>query len=165
MMISELTESSLNYLNVTPAVKSRSQNFLSPTKASKARHEALLKAGRKNAGVGNALIRAGRVLKNNDIEEKTVLTNNGTKRAGSSADGILQTVGRINNNNVNVGSPPRELQAPKYHQLWGPAVTVPVGYKYKYTQGKDKTDDVSFSCFKGMGRRDAFNHAEGQVSS
>jgi hypothetical protein len=87
-MISELTES-LNHLNVTPAV-SRSHNFLSPTKASKARHEALLKAGRKNAGVGNALIRAGTVLKN-DIEEKTLLTN-GTRRAESAADGILQTV-------------------------------------------------------------------------
>jgi hypothetical protein len=133
-MISELTKS-LDHLNVTPAV-SRSHNFLSPTKTSKARLEALLKAGRKNAGVDNALIRAGTVLKN-DIEEKTLLTN-GTRRAGSAADGILQTVRRINN--VNVGSPPTEIREPKYHQLWGPAaVTVPVGYEYKCTQGRDKT--------------------------
>jgi hypothetical protein len=121
-MISELT-ASLNHLNVTPLVR-RSNSYLSPTKASRARDAALLHAGKKNPGVGNALIRAGKMLEY-DTEEKKLKTG-GTIRARRAADGQLQKICQIKN--VIVGIPPRELEASKCHQLWGPAASVPVVY-------------------------------------
>jgi hypothetical protein len=49
----------------------------------------------------------------------------------------LQKIRQIKN--VIVGTPPRELEAYKCHQLWGPVASVPVGYEYKCAKGKDKT--------------------------
>jgi hypothetical protein len=75
--------------------------------------------------------------RNDGVFSPNTLLKDRTYRAGLSADGVLQTVRKIKN--ANVGSPPRDLQAPKFHQLWGPPVAVLVGYEYKCARGKDRT--------------------------